>query len=113
MPKKRAKIANLQQGVDAWRERNAFELEGKDWVIHIGSQTVFMPTPAMGSRNCSTAWQCWTPPNTTYVHEGVVKISNEEWRRVRNAYVKDVWVWPADGVEGTCRLLRLHELLAL
>jgi hypothetical protein len=113
VPKKQAKIANLQHGVDAWREKNAFELDGKDWMVHVGSQTVFMPAPAMGSRHCSSAWQCWTPPGTAEVPEGVVRISNEEWRRVRNTYVKDVWVWPECGADGVCRLLRLHELLAL
>ena len=99
--------------MDAWREKNAYELEGKNWVVHVSSKTVYMPTPAMGSRSCSKAWHCWTPPSTVEVPDGVIRISNEEWRRVRNICVKDVWVWPLHGMAGTCRLLRLHELLAL
>lgn len=112
VPKKQAKIASLQHGVNAWRDNNAYELENKDWVVHVGSKTVFMPTPTMSS--CRAAWQCWTPPSATgSIPEGVVRISSEEWRLVRNLCVKDAWVWPENGADGMCRLLRLHELLSL
>ena len=102
-------IEHLQKNSNSWREDVVYKLMDRDWFVHVASKTVFV------SQSNSASWGNWKKFSSPYSENnpGVIKLSNVEWKSLRNLYVSDIWVMHDGNFTETSRRLRLHEVMTL